>query len=70
MLLVWSNGALKCDLPQIADGIYLNNYTRRQQMTIDVETSDEVEYNDSECITCDIDILQYGEFSSRARTKR
>ena len=31
-----------------------------------METSDEVEYNDFECITCDIDILQYGEFSSRA----
>ena len=30
-----------------------------------METSDEVEYNDFDCNTCDIDILQYGEFCSR-----
>ena len=30
-----------------------------------METSDEVEYNNFECNACDVDILQYGEFSSR-----
>ena len=30
-----------------------------------METSDEIKYNDFDCNTCDIDILQYREFCSR-----